>query len=64
MMRSVGWSGTRFSMTPSPPTPPGTWKGWTALTSTLHGFETEMLASEENLLGLMALNRELVGQAE
>ena len=33
-------------------------------TSTLHGFETEMLASEENLLGLMALNRELVGQAE
>ena len=35
-----------------------------ALTSTLHGFETEMLASEENLLGLMALNRELVGQAE
>ena len=23
-----------------------------------------MLASEENLLGLMALNRELVGQAE
>ena len=35
-----------------------------ALTSTLHGFETEMLASEENLLGLMALNRELVGQAD
>ena len=27
-------------------------------------FETEMPASEENLLGLMALNRELVGQAE
>ena len=35
-----------------------------ALTSTLHSFETEMLASEENLLGLMALNRELLAQAE
>ena len=34
------------------------------MTSTLHGFETEMLASEENLLGLMAVNRELVAQAE
>ena len=40
------------------------WDRCAALTSTLHGFETEMLASEENLLGLMALNRELVGQAE
>ncbi len=40
------------------------WDRRAALTSTLHGFETEMLASEENLLGLMALNRELVGQAE
>ena len=40
------------------------WDRGAALTSTLHGFETEMLASEENLLGLMALNRELVGQAE
>ena len=39
------------------------WDRGAALTSTLHGFETEMLASEENLLGLMALNRELVGQA-
>ena len=40
------------------------WDRRAALTSTLHGFETEILASEENLLGLMALNRELVGQAE
>ena len=40
------------------------WDRGAALTSTLHGFETEMLASEENLLGLLALNRELVGQAE
>ena len=40
------------------------WDRGAALTSTLHGFETEMLASEENLLGLMTLNRELVGQAE
>ena len=40
------------------------WDRGAALTSTLHGFETEMLASEENLLGLMPLNRELVGQAE
>ena len=40
------------------------WDRGAALTSTLHGFETEMLASEENLLGLMAVNRELVAQAE
>ena len=40
------------------------WDRGAALTSTLHGFETEMLASEENLLGLMALNRGLVGQGE
>ena len=40
------------------------WDRGAALTSTLHGFETEMLASEENLLGLLALNRELVGPAE
>ena len=33
------------------------WDRGAALTSTLHGFETEMLASEENLLGLMAVNR-------
>ncbi len=40
------------------------WDRRAALTSTLHGFETEILASEENLLGLMAVNRELVAQAE
>ena len=40
------------------------WDRGAALTSTLHGFETEMLASKENLLGLMAVNRELVAQAE
>ena len=33
------------------------WDRGAALTSTLHGFETEMLASEENLLGLMAVSR-------
>ncbi len=45
----------------------GSQKNWdrgAALTSRLHSFETELLASEENLLGLMAVNRELVGQAE
>ena len=45
----------------------GTKKNWdrgAAVTSTLHGFETEMLATEENLIGLMAVNRELVAQAE
>ncbi len=40
------------------------WDRGAALTSRLHGFETEMLASEENLIGLMAVNRELVAQAE
>jgi hypothetical protein len=40
------------------------WDRGAALTSTLHGLETEMLATEENLIGLMAVNRELVGQAE
>ena len=44
----------------------GSKKNWDrggALTSRLQSFETEMLASEENLLGLMAVNRELVAQA-
>ena len=40
------------------------WDRGRALTSRLQSFETEMLASEENLLGLMAVNRELVAQAE
>jgi Transposase DDE domain group 1 len=30
----------------------------------LHWFETELLTKEENLIGLMALNREMVEQAE
>ena len=34
-----------------------------ALTSTLHGFETELPASDGNSLGPMAVNRELVAQA-
>ena len=45
----------------------GSKKNWNrggALTSRLHSFETELLASEENLLGLMAVNRELVTQAQ
>ena len=35
----------------------------TALTSTLHWFETELLTREENLVGLMAVNREVLAQA-
>ena len=30
----------------------------------LHWFETELLTKEENLIGLMALNRETLGHAE
>jgi hypothetical protein len=40
------------------------WDRGAALTSTLHWFETELLTKEENLIGLMALNRERLGQAE
>ncbi len=40
------------------------WDRGAALTSTLHWFETELLTREENLIGLMALNRETLGQAE
>ena len=40
------------------------WDRSAALTSTLHWFETELLTKEENLIGLMALNRETVGQAD
>jgi hypothetical protein len=40
------------------------WDRDAALTSTLHWFETELLTQEENLIGLMALNRETLGQAE
>jgi hypothetical protein len=39
------------------------WGRGAALTSTLHWFETELLTKEENLNGLMALNRETLGQA-
>ena len=45
----------------------GSKKNWDrggALTSRLQSFEAELLASEENLLGLMAVNRELVAQAQ
>ncbi len=40
------------------------WHRGAALTSRLQSFETGMLASDENLIGLIAVNRELVGQAE
>src|ERR1700733_5908807 len=40
------------------------WDRGAALTSTLHWFETELLTREENLIGLMALIRETLGQAE
>jgi hypothetical protein len=40
------------------------WDRGAALTSRLQSFETGMLASDENLIGLMAVNRELVAQAE
>ncbi len=40
------------------------WDRGAALTSTLHWFETELLTREENLIGLMALNRETLAQAE
>jgi hypothetical protein len=40
------------------------WNRGAPLTSTLHWFETELLTEEENLIGLMALNRETLAQAE
>src|SRR6266496_4925710 len=40
------------------------WDRSAALTSTLHWFETEALTREENLVGLMAVNRYVIGQAE
>ena len=43
---------------------PKRWDRSAALTSTLHWFETELLTREENLVGLMAVNRDLIGQAE
>ena len=38
--------------------------GHAALAATLHWFDTDLLAREENLTGLARLNRELVAQAE
>ena len=43
---------------------PKRWDRSAALTSTLHWFETELLTREENLVGLMALNRDLIAQTE
>ena len=40
------------------------WDRGAALTSRLQSFETGMLAGDENLIGLMAVNRELIAQAE
>ncbi len=40
------------------------WERGVALTSTLHWFETDLLAREENFAGLARLNRELVTRAE
>lgn len=40
------------------------WDRGAALTSRLQSFETGMLASDENLIGLMAVNRELIAQTE
>jgi Transposase DDE domain group 1 len=37
------------------------WDRGAALTSTLHWFENELLTKEENLIGLVALNRETLG---
>ena len=42
---------------------PKIWDRGTALTSTLHWFETELLTRAENLVGLMAVNREVLAQA-
>ena len=43
---------------------PKRWDRGAALTSTLQWFETELLTREENLIGLMAVNRDVVAQAE
>ena len=42
---------------------PSRWDRGAALTSTLHWFETDLLTGGENLLGLMAVNRELLARA-
>jgi hypothetical protein len=43
---------------------PKRWDRSEALTSTLHWFETELLTHEDNLVWLMTVNRDLIGQAE
>ena len=43
---------------------PKRWDRGAALTSTLHWFETELLTCEENLVGLMAVSRDVLAQAE
>ena len=40
------------------------WERRAALTSRLQSFETDLLTQEENLAGLAAINRELIGNAE
>jgi len=40
------------------------WERGAALTSRLQSFETELLTQADNLAGIAALNRELVGRAE
>ena len=40
------------------------WDRGAALTSRLQSFETELLAQEDNLAGLVAISRELLGKAE
>jgi hypothetical protein len=40
------------------------WERRAALTSRLQSFETELLTQEGNLVGLAAINRELIAQAE
>src|SRR6202007_1406671 len=42
---------------------PRIWDRGAGLTWTLHWFGTEMLTREENLIGLMALNRETLGNS-
>ena len=42
---------------------PKRWDRGAALTSTLHWFETDLLTRGENLLGLMAVNREMLARA-
>ena len=43
---------------------PKVWGLGAALTSTLHGFETELLTRKENLVGLVAVNGDMIGQVE